>query len=99
MFNIEFHEAAELEAAETIEWYEENEQGLGISLRMAIEHSIDRIVQFPFSFPVIYRSDIRRALTGRFPYSVIYRVEENTISIVSVFHSSRNPIIWKGRID
>ena len=99
MLRIEFHEAAESELAEALGWYEENERGLGTRFRTEIEKSIDRISQFPRSFPVIHGSTIRRALAIRFPYSIIYRIEEDFVLIISVFHSSRNPIIWKGRID
>jgi plasmid stabilization system protein ParE len=99
MPRIEFLDAAEFEAAEAVEWYE-NEASLGSDLREQIEISIDRIAENPIAFPVIYRSNVRRVLTHRFPYSIIYREEDDdTVLIIAVFHHSRNPIIWKGRID
>lgn len=36
---------------------------------------------------------------NRFPFAIIYRIENDMIVVVSVFHTSRNPIILKGRID
>jgi plasmid stabilization system protein ParE len=99
MPTIEFLDAAEIEAAEAVEWYE-REAGLGSDLRHQIEISINRIIKNPNAFPVIYRSNVRRILTNKFPYSIIYRVEEDdTVLVITVFHHSRNPIIWKGRID
>ena len=67
MYAIRLHEVAELEAAEAIAWYEENEVGLGKALRETFEHSIEEIRKRPLSFPVIHGSEIRGALTNRFP--------------------------------
>jgi len=99
MMWVEFLDAAEIEATEAVQWYED-EAGLGADLRDQIEISIERIAQSPNAFPVIYRLDVRRVLTHRFPYSIIYRVkDDDSVLIIAVFHHSRNPIIWKGRID
>lgn len=98
MFAVEFHEAADLEAAEAIAYYEESEEGLGSALREEIEATVEKVIQHPFAYPVIYRSNVR-ALTHRFPYSLIFTVEEQLIFIIAIFHSSRDPMIWKGRID
>jgi len=92
------HEAAELEAAEAITWYE-NEAGLGAAIREEIEATIEKIVQLPLAFPIVYAANVRGAQTHRFPYSIIFTIEENDIFVVAVFHTSRNPLVWKGRID
>ena len=92
------HEAAELEAVEAITWYE-NEAGLGAAIREEIEATIERIIATPLAFPVIYGSAIRSSQTHRFPYSVIFTIDENQIFVVAIFHTSCNPLIWKGRID
>lgn len=99
MLAIKFHEAADLEAAEAIAWYEETEAGLGTALRNAIETTIDQIGRRPQSYPIVHLSYVRRALTEKYPYSIIFTVEEQLIFIIAVFHSSRDPMIWKGRID
>jgi plasmid stabilization system protein ParE len=94
---VKFHEAAELEAEEAVIWFEK-EAGLGRALREEIEDAIEKIKERPLSYPVVHLSNVRRALTHRFPYSLIFTVEEKFIFIVAVFHSSRDPMIWKGRI-
>jgi len=95
---LKFLEAAELEAAEAIDWYEEKQTGLGTALRESVESAISSIQLNPFAYPLVLGSKVRRALTDRFPYSIIYSVEAGEILIVSIFHASRNPIIWRGRI-
>jgi toxin ParE1/3/4 len=44
--------------------------------------------------------DYRRFLLKQFPYSVIYEVDpaDQTIIIVAVYHQSRRPQYWRGRI-
>lgn len=95
---VKFLPAAEAEADEAIKWYEEREFGLGKKLRELVEHSIESIIDNPFSHPVVEGSRVRRALVDRFPYIVVYTIEPDFILIVSIFHTSRNPIIWRGRL-
>ena len=59
MFYVEFLDTAEIEAAEAVEWYE-NEASLGADLRDQIEVSIERVAQNPRAFTVVYPSDVRR---------------------------------------
>lgn len=99
MLGIKFQEAADLETAEAIAPYEAQEVGLGTRLRSEIEKSIARILHSPLSFPVIQHSYIRRVLLDRFPYSIIFMVEDNYVVIVAVFHSKRDPSVWQGRVD
>jgi toxin ParE1/3/4 len=96
---LELYDEALAEMAGTIEYYNEQREGLGAEFREAVEAVLDNIQHRPFSYPVIAASNVRRVLTNRFPFAIIYRVENDMIVIVSVFHTSRNPIIWKGRID
>ena len=35
---------------------------------------------------------------NRFPYLVLYVLEGKTIAVISVFHTGRNPKIWKKRV-
>ena len=41
--------------------------------------------------------DVRRAFMRRFPYGVFYRVEEDQIIVVGVFHARRDPKRWQAR--
>ncbi len=99
MLEIRFHEAAELESAEAILWYEGLERGLGTRLRREIEKSVDRILKSPVQFPAVYRSDIRRLVLNQFPYSIFFTVEDNCVVVIAVFHWKRDPAVWRGRVD
>ncbi len=91
--------AAREEFDDAAEWY----LGAGVELRdrfvNAVNTAIQTAAERPLSFPVIFGSEVRWVLVKDFPYSVIYRLEFDQVFIFSVFHQSRNPIVWQGRID
>jgi hypothetical protein len=41
--------------------------------------------------------DVRRCLTRRFPFGVLYAVEPSGIFILAVMHLRRDPECWKQR--
>lgn len=98
MLPVELYVEAEAELADAIAFYEEREAGLGTRFREAAEAAIDALQRRPLSYPVVAGSDVRQALTSRFPYLLIFRVESEKTVVISVFHTSRNPVVWRGRI-
>jgi len=41
---------------------------------------------------------VRRALLRRFPYAVLFRIDQNAITVLACFHASRDPQQWQRRI-
>jgi hypothetical protein len=41
-------------------------------------------------FPVVYRGR-RRAGVRRFPYGIIFEVQEDRVLVIACFHGKRNP--------
>jgi len=70
--------------------------GLGLNLLQNFARLYERIVDHPFGYQDI-RSGIRRALTRRFPYAVYFSVEGETIVIVAVLSTARDPAAWQRR--
>ncbi len=91
--------AAREEFDDAAEWY----FSAGVELRdrflNAVNSAINAASERPLSFPVIFGTKVRRVLVKDFPYSIVYRLESDRVFIFSVFHQSRNPITWRGRID
>ena len=90
------HPEAETEFNEAVEYYEKLETGLGYDLAIEIYSTIQRIVAFPKAWPII-DSDIRRSLVNRFPYGILYSVENEVIYIVAIMNLHRDPEYWKSR--
>jgi plasmid stabilization system protein ParE len=94
---------ARVDSIESALWYHREQAGLGQLLLNEIEFAIQRIGDFPKSYPrwALYDGpdDIRRFFVKRFPYSLIYRYRPEETLIVAVAHMSREPFFWLERIE
>ena len=90
--------AAEADIAQAFDWYEGELEGLGSRFLDAVDAALVTIAQRPESFPVVHRS-ARRALLRRFPYQVLFELKTQAILVVGVFHTSRDPLVWRERLD
>jgi toxin ParE1/3/4 len=91
-----FHPEAKTEFLEAIEYYEERERGLGYDFSIEVVRTIQNIVTYPTAWSVIEK-DLRRCLVHRFPYGVVYSIEQDEIFILAVMHLRRHPDYWKKR--
>jgi plasmid stabilization system protein ParE len=94
---IIFRPAAELELQEAYDWYEEREPGLGVEFMRCVDGCVQLIRRHPEIFPATHKH-VRQGVLRRFPYSVLYFISGDRIIVVSVFHTSRDPKIWKMRV-
>jgi len=95
-YTLTISEAAEKDLHEAFRWYEEKQVSLGRRFESSVSNAIRAIQQNPLQFPVRYK-DTRVHFLNDFPYGVHYRVHENTIFIIAVFHMARNPARWENR--
>ncbi len=89
--------AAQAEFDEAFDFYDGRRAGLGIKFVNQVQKTFDRIGANPEIHPPIF-ADIRKAAVSRFPYCIYYRAETARIEVIAVFHTSRDPSIWRGRI-
>ena len=75
-------------------WYESQRSGLEYDFSICINNSTKLIKQMPYAYPLIYKN-IRRAPVKRFPYKIYYIAEDFSISVLSIFHNSRDFNAWK----
>lgn len=92
-----FRPAARFEFDEAAAWYEEQRPGLGEDFVAAIDQVLNVIAEQPNRYPLV-EGDVREAPVSRFPYCVYYRATADRIVVLAVFHSARDPAIWRGRI-
>jgi plasmid stabilization system protein ParE len=91
-----FHPEAESEFGQAIDYYEDRERGLGYDFSIEVFTTIQNIVNYPTAWPII-EEGMRRCLVNRFPYGVIYSIEQDEIFILAVMHLRRHPDYWKNR--
>ena len=91
-FSLTFHPKAEKEYLESVAWYEDALIGLGQEFVDEIETTFDHISKNPFLFPV-KKIKHREAVVKKFPFVIVFVVDQKQLSvtILSVYHTSRNP--------
>jgi plasmid stabilization system protein ParE len=93
-----FHPEALTEYSEAVQYYVERRLELAQAFINAVEDAVNRIRKSPTLWQII-DEDVRRCLTRRFPYAILYTIEEDYILILAVMHCSREPGYWKNRAE
>ena len=94
---VVFHPEATAELDEAVGHYEAQVPGLGIDLREKVEAATGRIQEAPERWSPLTRRT-RRFRLRRFPYSVIYAIVPDQITIVAVAHHKQRPGYWRDRL-
>ena len=89
--------AAQAELDEAFNWYEAQQQHLGMQFLTEFDASIRRIFTYPKSY-ALFENEIRRCLIKRFPYGILYGIDAETIIIIAVAHLHRKPNYWLARL-
>jgi plasmid stabilization system protein ParE len=95
--NVRFLAPAQRELDDAVAWYNQQVIGLGLEFLDELDRAVRRVLAFPLSYPEI-EPGIRRCRLVRFPYGLIYGVDDETVVIVAVAHLHRRPRYWIDRI-
>ncbi len=96
-YRVKMLPEAEAEVAEAYAWYQEQRLGLGDEFLLSLEAVLGLLSRTPLMFGETYKNG-RKALLRRFPYVVVYLVDEDTVIVTSVHHTSRSPSRWRKRL-
>jgi toxin ParE1/3/4 len=89
-FRIEIRPTAILDATEAYNWYESQKEGLGIEFLDALDSFYDELLINPYTHS-FYVNTVRQGVLDRFPYTVVYEVNSDSIVVFSVFMQRRDP--------
>ena len=95
--NVRFLQIAKLELDDAVNYYNRERPGLGYEFLWEVFFAIDRIRQFPKAWPGFYQ-ETRRCLIRRFPYGIIYILENDLVLIFAIAHLHREPEYWIDRL-
>lgn len=95
--NYSFHPEAEAEFNRAVDYYEEVEPGLGYDFALEVYATIQISLTHPEAWPIL-EGEMRRSLVRRFPYGIIYSVNDNELQILAVMNLHRHPDYWKKRL-
>ncbi len=93
---IIFSEYAKLELEDATYFYELEFEGLGQRFKEEVEKALKRISEYPKAWSM-ERSNVRKCLLHKFPYKLLYSIEEDHIFIIAVSHQHRKPDYWIDR--
>lgn len=91
-----FHPEAEHELRQSSGYYESKARGLGEEFLDEVEKTLDLIKAYPnLGFPLA--RSVRRMLIQRFPYGLVYSVQDKRIVVYALMHLHLKPGYWKSR--
>ena len=96
-YRLEAEAAVELDVEAAFEWYEAEESNLGFEFLEQLRAAYVRIVNNPQLYQEL-RSGIRRALTRKFPYAIYFAIDNETVVVLAVLHTARDPEEWQHRV-
>ena len=93
-----FTRIAKQELEDAVRYYELEYSGLGRRFKEEVKKAALRIAEYPHAWS-IERGDVRKCLLHKFPYKLMYSVEEDHILVIAVAHQHRKPDYWVGRYE
>jgi toxin ParE2 len=88
---------AELELDKAIAFYNKRQPGLGRHFLKEVAHAVSLIEEFPEAWPLV--SDVDRACrVRRFPFRLVYFVDDGAIVVLAVAHFKRRLHYWRDRV-
>ncbi len=94
---IALRPAAERDIAHAMAWYDERRPGLGDGFLESINVLFGRIQERPSGFPTTHNA-FKRAILGRFPYTIYFREEGEAVVVFAVYHQRRDPLVLQQRL-
>ena len=80
-------------------WYEQQRAGLGAEFQEEVRAAISSLPGNPLLYRARHRlMQVRWLHPRRFPYRIIYRVNNDTVTIFAVLHAARHDRHWRQRI-
>ena len=94
---VKIHELAFKEFEEAIQWYELQSAGLGKRFKNSVIEQIKKISKNP-KWYLIEADNIYKSYIPKFPYKILYTIENNKIIVWAIAHMHREPWYWQTRM-
>ncbi len=91
----EFHPEALKEYAEAVQFFAQQDRHQDFI--DTIENSIFQIIGAPERWAIV-EGQVRRYLTRKFSYAILYRAYSDRIVIAAIMSCRRDPTYWKDRL-
>jgi plasmid stabilization system protein ParE len=89
---------ARAEAREARRWLRQHASPRQVvAFEQELRSALRQVREFPESGSP-QTAGTRRLVLREFPYSIVYRVEPDVVTVFAVAHTSRRPGYWRGRL-
>jgi hypothetical protein len=88
-FQLALQSEAVINIQQAFEWYEAQKPGLGYEFIVEIEEEFEKICNHPLHYAAI-NVLFRHLEITRFPYLIVYEIENITIVVVAIKHAGKN---------
>ena len=95
--NLRFLDSAEEGMLETVQVYVDQAVGLGERFLDEAEGCVDLLLDRPYIGRRV--GELRRFPPRKFPFTLIYALEDDALVVVAVSHHRRRPSYWMVRYD
>ena len=91
-FEVKILLKARDEFKNSVDWYEDQLEGLGKRFAKSVFSKLDSIADNPAQYP-FKKLDFRECKITDFPFLVVYKIDntKQVIVVYSIFHTSRRP--------
>jgi plasmid stabilization system protein ParE len=94
---VRFHPAAAQEAESAYDWYAARDIRVANAFREELQHAVDVVARDPLTWPRHGRR-ARRYIFPRFPFSLVYRMRDDSVEVLAIAHGNRRPGYWRSRL-
>ncbi|MDZ7934727.1 MAG: type II toxin-antitoxin system RelE/ParE family toxin [Emticicia sp.] len=98
-YTILINQDALQDIRDATDWYNFKANGLGNEFKKQVISQISSLRKNPSIYAIRY-ADVRCLVIKNYPFLVHFTVDEANylVNVFAVFHTSRNPLIWQGRL-
>ena len=97
MRDYEFRSGAQDEVLAATQWFVERKPGVANEFVDELRKRIEQAMQFPGAGKR-ESGEYRSLPMGTYPFRMIYRLRNDTIEVIAVAHTSREPGYWRDRL-
>ncbi len=83
-------EIIKVDVAEALDYYDAISEKLALRFEEELNTTFDKLEQKPYNYFKL-QNNYRRIVLPSFPYMIVYRIVEQTVIIIAVFHQKKHP--------
>ena len=89
-FTVLFEDGAKIDIADSYDWYKKISETLANNFLLEIKKTIDYLEINPLQFKITYK-DFRQVPLKKYPFVLVYRIDNNIVKIYRTFPTRKNP--------